>query len=282
MNLTQKTYILSHSKSIPGISLTDLNRMDVPQNYVFFLGGRDLEMVEIRKILKDLGFQEGIHFHDRNLEWNTARLSAYADLFSKTKINVCIELQEDMTPPALYLSIDHHNEKSHLPPSIVQIAELLGFPLSRDHLLVGANDRAYIPGMLELQATEAEIADIRQRDRKAQGVTETQEEQAVLDIENAFKNGKVTVVNTTLKKFSPITDRLFKHKHLLIYNADEMTYYGPARDQLAKHFAAEVKAGKAYYGGTSSGFFGFGKGAFHPPDTLQHTVEVIIDIVNAS
>ena len=71
---------------------------------------------------------------------------------------VGIELTEDIVPPPTYIRIDHHNELSDRPAAIVQVAALFGVELDRWQLLVAANDARYIPGMLEMGATDEEIA----------------------------------------------------------------------------------------------------------------------------
>jgi len=245
---------------------------------LYFLGGHDLEMLEIRRMLEARGLEEGKDFFDRKLGWG-AKLSDYQDLFASDRPNVCIELAEDIPPPPHYIRIDHHNERAERPSSLEQLAGMLGHSLSPYQQLVAANDRAYIAGMKELGASAAQIAEIRRKDRQAQGVTEAEEQQAEAAAQQAVQRGKVCVVRTGLSRFSPIADRLYEQPHLLIFNDHELTYYGPARDRLAAHYAAEVAAGKAYYGGESNGFFGFGKNAFHPPDT-QRLVEEIVEIVN--
>ena len=72
------------------------------KTYFFLLGGHDLEMAEIRKLLEREGLEEGIDFLDRKLGWG-ARLSDYQDAFHENRANVGIELKEDTTPPNNYL-----------------------------------------------------------------------------------------------------------------------------------------------------------------------------------
>jgi hypothetical protein len=87
----------------PGISL------------VFFLGGGDAEMAEIRAILQ----AQNIPFHDRQLRWG-ARLSEYRDELAQLPSNavpVLVELEPDLPPPPGALVVDHHDQRagrSHL------------------------------------------------------------------------------------------------------------------------------------------------------------------------
>ena len=123
-------------------------------------------MHTIRQLLDKNGYR----YYDKHLRWENACLSAYRKEITDytgddTPLWVGIELQEDMNLPSNYISIDHHNRNAHKPSSLEQVAELLEIPLSRQEQLIAANDRAYIPGMKALQASDAEIAGIRQADR---------------------------------------------------------------------------------------------------------------------
>ena len=244
----------------------------------FFLGGQDLEMGAIKGLLLDHGFREGETLFDRGLAWHSARLSAYQDLLGQPGPLYGIELYEDIAPPPSYHRIDHHNALAHLPSSLEQVAALLGHTLSWEEQLIAANDRGYIPAMQALGASMEEIAQIRRLDREAQGVTEVEEAQALADIARRQQRGPLTVVETILSRFSPITDALYGTPHLLIHSPRELTYYGPGRDILARHYAAEVTAGRAYYGGASDGFLGLAAGKWTPAELdtqRRHIIHLI-------
>lgn len=218
-------------------------------------------MTSIRDLLEAQGMEEGAHFANRGLEWSAALLSAYQDLFSLPHRFVGIELQLDINPPGRYLHIDHHNELSRLPASIEQVATLLGVELSREQVLIAANDKGYIPAMLALDASAEEVARIRRRDREAQGVSEAMEQQAEQEVAEQILDQGIMVINTTLERFSPLTDRLYGQGPLLIANTAELTYYGHGIDRLRIEFAEDIQAGRAYSGGQGeSGFFGLAKG----------------------
>ncbi len=119
----------------------------------FLLGGHDLEMAEIRNILET----QGIPYHDRDLGWNNAKLSAYADVLNDEEEFVGIELESDIAPPTRYKLIDHHNENSEKASSIEQVAEMLGIELSREQQLIAANDKGFIAAMKDIGATTEEI-----------------------------------------------------------------------------------------------------------------------------
>ena len=152
---------------------------------LFLLGGHDLEMQEIVKLLQnqkcrqiDSSIEEmpDCAYVDKNLSWG-AKLSEYRDVLQRFGdrndiIIYGIELNEDITPPSNYAAIDHHNERADRPSSLEQVAELFGVKLDRWQRLVAANDKGYIPEMKKMCATDEEIEAIREADRKAQGVSE--------------------------------------------------------------------------------------------------------------
>lgn len=238
---------------------------------VFFLGGCDLEMQEIRKLLES----SRVRFYDRELAWNTAFLSVYepemrlfADSSQYTLYGV--ELQNDIVPSANYRLIDHHNERSDREASLIQVARLLGKDLTPYMRLVAANDSRYIPGMEALGATRREIEAIRAADRKAQGVTAEEECLAERAIgENRELIGDLVVVRAFASRFSPICDRLYPYDKLLVYTEAEFVYYGKGKDELVHRFQAELAEGKMYHGGGDRGYVGTVKNAFTESELLQ-------------
>ena len=212
---------------------------------LFFLGGSDLEMEEIRNLLDSLGCIEfdsenmmenrfeGCAYVDRNLSWG-AKLSDYRNVLERFGdrsdiILYGIELTEDITPLRNYIAIDHHNERADRPSSLEQVAELFGVKLDRWQRLVAANDKGYIPEMKKMCATDAEIEKIRRADRKAQGVSLEEEKSAdalVLQCEKSDSTAICTTKNgyfqieTTLKHISPLVDRFYMLCiwPLLVYN----------------------------------------------------------------
>ncbi len=221
--------------------------------FVFLLGGHDLEMIEIRKILSS----SNILCFDNHLQWNNAKLSQYKNVLNDHDSFVGIELVTDLDPPEKYTLIDHHNENAGKPSAIEQVAEMLNIQLTRDQQLVAANDRGYIPALLEIGATPDEIAGIRRRDREAQGATDEDERLAEESIrENLSVEKGITIVKSLTSRFSTITDRLYPCKRLLVYTDDELTYYGSGISQIICAFNELIKQHKAYSGGGENGFFG--------------------------
>ena len=225
---------------------------------LFLLGGRDLEMLEIAKLLT----QNNIPFFDKQLSWG-ATLSAYNESFTKfSEFETVwgIELTEDVEKNAIppnYRTIDHHNASQHLPASIEQVAHILGVKLNHYQQLVAANDKGYIPAMQAMGANNQEIELIRRHDRAAQGVTEQDEQLAEKSLtENKRQIADVIVVKSLTPKFSTICDRLYPTQKLIVYTDTELNYYGIGKQRLVEHYKTEIENNKAYHGGGENGFFG--------------------------
>jgi len=91
-------------------------------NFLFLLGGTDLEMVEIRRLLTAHALALGKSDNNTELRWG-AKLSNYQNLFNDTQTFVSIELIQDIDPPPHYINIDHHNETSDKPSSGTALLE---------------------------------------------------------------------------------------------------------------------------------------------------------------
>jgi len=242
---------------------------------VFLLGGHDLEMIEIRNLL----IEKVEKYFDYDLSWG-AGLSNYKSVFNDSDIFVGIELLKDCIPPVHYIEIDHHNEKSDLPASIEQIAELLKVDLSRWQKLVAANDKFYIPGLAEMNASHEEINEIRYLDRKAQGVTDEDEALGEKSIrQNISKEKDFIIIRSLTPKFSTITDRLFPFRKLLIYNDRELTYYGEGIPKLFHAYSDLIIRNLAFSGGGDNGFFGIKKEGLKSNDEIKNEIEKIKSII---
>lgn len=237
------------------------------------LGGHDLEMCAIR----DLLVQQGHRYCDRLLSWNNARLSQYADDISRFLSEAPageifgIELENDLPRHlAGYHSIDHHNRLSECPSALEQVLALLKLTPTRRQLLIAANDRAYIPGMQAMGATREEIDEIRQADRRAQGVTDTDEQLAEASIRTGLrKAGGLYIVHALTSRFSPICDRLYPYRSLLVYTSTEWTYYGQGAERIRRLFIPEIEQGKLYYGGGKDGYVGSKKNVYTETEILK-------------
>jgi len=248
---------------------------------LFLLGGYDLEMLEIKKLLLTYRKQNNnaIEIADLKLSWG-AKLSSYQTYLNKAENYTTIygvELIKDIEAPDNYVTIDHHNELAHRPAAIIQIAETLGVALNRQQQLVAANDSGYIPAMLAMGATEIEIEDIRKADRQAQGVSQADEQQAKIDVQNGYWQKDVFVIETKLNHFSPITDRIWKHTKKIVFNKTEVNYYGTNKPLLVNHFEEMLNANKAYHGGDEKGYFGFCDYAENSTFYVKQVIEIVAD-----
>ncbi len=199
-------------------------------NFVFFLGGYDAEMVTIRQILKE----NKLPFIDLQLKWG-AKLSAYKNelsKLSKEQTPVFIELNLDIEYPSNAVVIDHHNERAgkDQKTSIEQVAELLGVKLDRWQQLISANDKGYIGGMEEYGATEEEIKKVRELDKEKQGVTSEDEEKAKISVEHfltRISNDSV-IIDSQTEKTSAVLDLIYKfYRHIFIITpSGKLSYSG--------------------------------------------------------
>jgi hypothetical protein len=257
-------------------------------DYRFFLGGYDLEMLEIRKLLQEAGL--GDQVVDRHLEWG-ARASAYGAEISASlrsgETPVLIELLDDLPPDIdriRLLEVDHHGARSgaQVPSALRQVYDLIGMrdrlPWTRHHELVAANDVGYVPALRTLGATPDEIRSIRDADRRAQGVTQQIESEARAAVADADQCGSLTLVRTTISKTSAITDFLLPEyggpgpDNLLVLSPQEMTFFGSgAVIELLKNEA------QCWYGGAlpERGFWGAPRTTINPDDLVAKIKEYL-------
>lgn len=239
---------------------------------IFFLGGKDLEMETIQGILE----QNNIEFVNNNLAWGDASIDQYlSQIIEKVNEGYVVYGIELANPKSIiidnYISIDHHGIYEANPSSLEQVCKIINHNMSREEQLIAANDARYISGMRAIGASEEEIIDIRQRDRKAQGVTEEEERQAALDLDSVIEvfPGLLSI-KTTLKHFSPLVDRIsqrWKVKRLLVHSESEFTFYGYGKDTVREIAGASNLSfiSDTYYGGGINGFWGgnFRKGQYN-------------------
>ena len=226
-----------------------------------FLGGYDLEMVEIAKLL---AARVDVVVHDHHLDWG-ARASEYQleveEALKQSRQIVLIELIDDLPKefPRDHLTfVDHHGAEAgeDRPTAIEQVFALLDFPAelwTNDLALVAANDRGHIEGMSRAGATTEQIRDIRERDRRAQGITREEEQlgvQAAGDATRRF-DGRLTLVKLTHHRFAAVTDALDAalggpgFQNLLVLCPDQTLFFGEGRGikALRNHFPG------GWYGG---------------------------------
>ena len=241
---------------------------------IYLLGGHDLEMTEIKRMLES----QNKHYEDHFLNWSNAHLSSYSETINAFPDAEFfgIELNEDIDTPMHYCRIDHHNDYSDRDASILQIAKLLNIIPTHYIKLVAGNDSGYIPAMISLGATDDEIKEIRRLDRLAQGVTEEDEKLAEQSIaENLQRKGNLIIVKALTSKFSPICDRLYPYHSLLIYTDKEWVCYGKEKTTLLDSMAHEISKGSVYYGGGTNGYVGAARGCYSSFE-IQKTISSII------
>lgn len=193
--------------------------VEVLPPFAFFLGGQDLEMVTIAALLADLRKEDHRRLaavYDRKLPWG-ARASAYGDEVAKASesgwLPVLVELGCDMGLPLGCIVIEHHGDRSGGPSALRQIFDLLAMPerrWTRDLALVAANDKGYIPAMARMGATAEEIAEIRRRDRRAQGITVEEEAAGLAAVARADLrlDGSLIVVQLPHERTATVADPL--------------------------------------------------------------------------
>lgn len=213
--------------------------------WVVCLGGRDLEMAAIAALLAD---RPDVRVIDRGLAWG-ARGAAYVDdiraAVAAGRRVALVELADDLPadfPRDGLTWIDHHGPLAgrDVPTSLEQVFRLFGFPpdrWTRDLELVAANDRGHLPALARLGATPEEMADVRRRDRAAQGVTPAEEEQgrAAADRREERLGGRLAVVRLPHARTATVTDALAAelggpgYENLLVLCPGATVFFGSGR-----------------------------------------------------
>jgi hypothetical protein len=261
------------------------------QKFLFLLGGKDLEMLEIEKILKE----HNIEYHDISLSWDNASWEKYKDVADR-KIKegytvVGVELFDKEHKPEAALDIDHHKERRCEPAAIEQVAKLLDINLNSYQKLIAANDKGHIPGLIRAGASYNQIIEIRKKECDIQRVTKNDWVKAREAIKNGEKINNVTVIRYGEEKFVPVSDLLYekvlkdnkgdlsKVKVIphIIYNDRKLCYSGKMTGELINTFQKEINEGKIYYGGMpESGYLGTVASEFSK-DELMDKIEEIKD-----
>ncbi len=244
--------------------------MSDTEKQIFFLGGQDLEMLTIREVLDELK----VEYYDKRLLWG-AKASDYKEeiqtVLAKGMSPVLIELTLDVEIDAgRTITIDHHGKRagSDKPTSLHQVFELLNLPQdkwTRWFDLVAANDRGYIPAMLEIGATQEEIIKVRAADRAAQGITAEEEvggEKAAANAED-FAGGMLTLVHLQHTRTAAVTDRMEPalggrgYRNLLVISPGQVNFFGYG-DMV---YALNREYPGGWYGGAlpERGFWGHGE-----------------------
>lgn len=187
--------------------------------FAFFLGGRDLEMEEIGRLIRR--HAPTAELNDRRLCWGEAAASAYGHEIDRALRAgwrpVLVELRPDLPAGIIdqCLIIDHHGARAGAdqPTSLEQVFALLGlaeWEWTRRLRLVAANDRGWIPELRAVGALPEEIEAIRREDRSAQGVTADQERagEEALGQRWLAMGGELVVVRMPHDRVAVVMDRL--------------------------------------------------------------------------
>lgn len=199
----------------------------------FFLGGNDLEMVEIKNILN----ANALPFADKGLSWHNATASAYLEQIRQAVAGnfkpVLVELKADIAEDVLAqcVIVDHHDANIAREASVLQVLALLGLEPNWRQRLIAANDSGYIPAMLKLGATRQEIEQIRLEDWKAQNISDELIAEALTAYRNAQTVNGVLVIDMEHFCFAPVTDSAFwvqKRQNILFkFREGRTLYFGP-------------------------------------------------------
>ena len=252
----------------------------------FFLGGHDLEMLEIARLVAlTLGADAVL---DKGLPWHGALASAYAGeiaaALGRGLVPVLVELRPDLDGAMLArcVVVDHHGDLAGAdrPTSLEQVFALLGLPPSawtRRLALVAANDRGWIPELRAMGASEAEIAAIRAEDRAAQGVTAEEEAAAEAALAERVPSlgGSLLLVRLPHGRTAPVFDRLAletapgEPPDTLVVSPGELNFSGAGGRVLA--LAEAYPAGWSGGALPARGFWGHGT----PLPALDEVLAVI-------
>lgn len=204
----------------------------------------DGEAVQIEKILKEKKHKNLITKQGWGASWANLEPEIKEKIKEYKNKNYQIygvELQGQAPEGAV--NIDHHiydgDDRSNEKSSLEQVAELIGHELTLYEQFVSANDKGFIPKMIELaktrnlskEETQKLIEKVRLQDRAAQGITPEQEEIAEKAIQEAEISDSLAVVHMAHSKTSTVCDRLWgQYKNLLIVSSDgEVNFFGERR-----------------------------------------------------
>ena len=204
----------------------------------------DGEATQIAKILKEKNIKTLITSQGWGASWANLEpeIKKQIEEYKNKGYKIFgVELQGQAPEGAV--NIDHHiydgDDRSNELSSLEQVADLIGYKLTLYEQFVSANDKGFIPKMIELaktrnlskEETQKLIEKVRLQDRAAQGITPEQEEIAEKAIQEAEISDSLTVVHMAHSKTSTVCDRLWgQYKNLLIVSSDgEVNFFGERR-----------------------------------------------------
>jgi hypothetical protein len=228
---------------------------------IWVVPNNDGEAIELQGLLRERGERVLVTNQRWGASWSNLEPGIRGDLesFRQQHSNgVVYGVELAGTNRFSAVDIDHHSyrdaDRAHALSSLEQVAAILAAPLSRWRQLVAANDRGYIPAMIELGASAEEIAMVRAQDRAAQGITPRQEARAESDLTDAEWIGKRVHVWCPEGVTASHSDRLHgRAEESLLESPQECVYYGPRHRTLAslqwpEHTYAGGNAAAGYFG----------------------------------
>ena len=243
----------------------------------------DGEAVQIEKILKNENIKTLITKQGWGASWDGLEPEIKKEIEEyKNKGYQIYGVELQGSAPEGAVNIDHHrydgDDRSNEKSSLEQVAKLIDHELTLFEQFVSANDKGFIPKMLELaktknlskEQTQKMIEKVRLQDRAAQGITSEQEKVAEEAIKKAEIFDRLTVVRMSHSKTSTVCDRLYgKYKNLLVLSEDgEVNFFGCQK--VIKKLSDLVKG--SWSGGDLDHDNGFWGG--YPPQNLNIEKEV--------
>ncbi|TNE65425.1 MAG: hypothetical protein EP335_05775 [Alphaproteobacteria bacterium] len=252
--------------------------------YVFLLGGHDLEMQTIADLVTATRGRAALR--DCGLSWGAGARAYEADiralLAADDNIPVLVELADDLpadVPRDRLIFIDHHGARAGTanPSALRQVHTLLADApaWSRWFDLVEANDIGHMRALRALGASAAEIRQVRDADRRAQGIGPADEAEARRAIAAARQRGSLTHVRTDSPSSSAIGDFIEPEyggpgaENLLVETPVALNFFGAGHVIRA---LADVPG--AWYGGAlpARGYWGVNLVPGAARDTLVQTL----------
>lgn len=201
----------------------------------------DGEATQIAKILKNENIKTLITKQGWGASWSGLEPEIKKEIEEyKNKGYQIYGVELQGSAPEGAVNIDHHrydgDDRSNEKSSLEQVAKLIDHELTLFEQFVSANDKGFIPKMLELaktknlskEQTQKMIEKVRLQDRAAQGITPEQEKIAEKAIQEAEVSDSLTVIRMSYSKTATVCDRLYgKYKNLLVLSEDgEVNFFG--------------------------------------------------------
>ena len=235
-------------------------------NRVFVAPKNDAEAVRIIEILQEREEDVLVTSQSWGASWEGLEEDIKEELVGFDGVIYGIELKG--SNPYNAVNLDHHfyegDDRSNEKSSLEQVADIINYKLTDYDKMISCNDTGYIPAMQSLdiditnEEREALIIKVRALDRKCQGITEEQEQQAIEAIENNLeKINNTIIVKSPHSKCACYTDRLFgKYDRLLIISEDgESNFYGDKLtietlfDKFQGWKGGNIEGDSGYWGG---------------------------------